>query len=168
MDVTSIITELQNRVAKGRSEIARHQRAIEELNASIADAEVTLRTLRSMGIAEGDDKPATATRPQATTLSIPDMIFGVLSDNAYNLDLGLEPADILQEIKRLYGAEPDPNNVRPALWRLAKSGRLTKDGNRYRLPDNEKPADEIPGEEPPAGFDQPEAQGREAGPGGGA
>lgn len=58
MDVTSIITELQNRVAKGRSEISRHQRAIEELSASIADAEITLRTLRSMGIAEGDDKPA--------------------------------------------------------------------------------------------------------------
>ncbi len=152
MDVTSIVAELQNRVAKGRADIARHQRAIEELSASIADAEVTLRTLRSMGIAEGDSGHVGATRATTTTLSIPDMIFGVLSADEYSRDFGLEPAGILEAIKRAYGVEPDPNNVRPALWRLSKAGRLQKDGNHYKLPDKEKPVDEAPVEDSSTGV----------------
>ncbi|WP_349363446.1 MAG: hypothetical protein ABL307_14810 [Roseitalea porphyridii] len=162
--VDQIITELQAVVARGEAEIARHQKAIEDTRTRINDARVTLRTLQSMGVDASARQPATEPAPGADQMTVPEMINRVLEKEGK----GLEPMEVMASITTHFGVHPDPNHVRPSLWRMAKAGRLVKDDDgKYRLPSNEKPADENAVESTSAGFNFNPQHGREAGQGGG-
>jgi hypothetical protein len=169
MDLPQVISELQSRVGKGRADIVRYQDLIAKAHDSIRDAEVTLRTLQSMGVAASEAKPlATTARAAKSSSTIPEMIFAVMGAQDTDPD-GYDATSVIELISKRFGIAPDPNNVRPTLWRMNKEGRLQKsEAGRYRLPSNEKPADTATVESLSAGRFETPAQGREAGPGGGA
>lgn len=101
------------------------------------------------------------------TMTVPDMILHVMKAGSRPT---YEPAEILDLIKQMLGVEPDPNNVRPTMWRMHKDGRLWKDSSgKYSLPAQEiGGAGSISSRVPaPSMTEAPSAQGREAGPGGG-
>lgn len=64
--------------------------------------------------------------------NVPDMIFSVLRDGP------LPIAEILKRVRERYNPDIDPNNVRPAAWRLWKAGRLNKLDDNYQLPESEE------------------------------
>jgi hypothetical protein len=165
--IDEIVAELQNTVFRGDADIARYAKLIEETQANVSDAKTTLRTLKSMGIAPGDDQPITpAHQASDAKMTVPNMIFWVMQRNP---NKSFDPSQMISEIKNTLGLEPDPNHVRPTLWRMKKDGRLAQDNDgSYRLPSKEIPADDVTVEGPSAGESEaPSAQGREAGPGGG-
>ncbi len=167
-DISEVIAKLQSTVNKGRLDIQRYQRAIKETQSSISDAEITLRTLNAMGVRASDDQSKTEKAVKSVAgLTTPDIIFAVLGGDDAD-PLGYGPSDVMKRIQDIFGLEPDPNNVRPTLWRMAKSGRLQKDERgRYRLPQKNEAADDlILRSASPASDSQP-AQGGVARPGGG-
>ena len=62
--------------------------------------------------------------------NVPEMIFSVLRDGPMPI------AGILDQIRERFAKDIDPNNVRPAAWRLWKAGRLNKLDDKYQLPES--------------------------------
>lgn len=166
--IVEIVSELQDTVSRGETNIARYKKAIEDELTKMSDAKTTLRTLHAMGIPAVDNQPQTEPfRRPPPSMTVPDMIFWVMRKHP---DKGFEPASMIVEIKNTLGLEPDPNNVRPTMWRMKQDGRLTQDDSgRYWLAKLNEARDDF--------FDKstslasvlgnPE-QDREAGQGGGA
>ncbi len=128
-----MIHELQTTVHRGEADIARFRKLIIDTEDKISDAKTTLRTLQAMGVSASDDQPKTAA--SAANLTVPDMILSVMKSQP---EKGWEPIQVLNAIRNKFGIEPDPNNVRPTMWRMRKDGRLSQDKeNRYRLPSKE-------------------------------
>jgi hypothetical protein len=77
-----------------------------------------------------DATPAapSASKPQGLP-SVPEMILQALVDAAD----GLRPRDITQTIRREWWADMPADRVPVTAFRMAKEGRLAKDGNKYRL-----------------------------------
>ena len=154
---------MQAAISDGEAEIAEHQKAIEEKRERINDARVTLRTLQSMGVDASAYQPKAEPPPGAETMTVPEMVLAVLKD----AEGGMEPSDVLRAITVQLGLKPDPNNVRPTMWRMKKKGRLYQDKDgKYRLP-KEKPVGVSSTDVSPTGFNFNPQHGREAGQGGG-
>jgi hypothetical protein len=166
-DIEHVIEELQARVSKGIADINRYERLVAETRHFIEEANITLKTLRSLGVAASADKPASNSAGSAPSqLNAPEMIYSILGEMDV-VDEGLTPSEIMERMKSKFNVEPDPKNVRPALWRITeKQHRLERNGSRYRLPQKNKATDLLSRREQSEAFDQPE-QSREAGSGGG-
>lgn len=167
--IDEVMAALQSTVNRGEAAIAKLSRQIEEERAKISDANVTLRTLRAMGVTaeRTDHSNQVAEMASPPTMTVPDMVLHVMKVAGKS---SYEPAEVLDLIRQLLNVEPDPNNVRPTLWRMHKDGRLGKDdGGKYFLPSQEIESAGTPQPNGPALSigRQPQAQGREAGPGGG-
>lgn len=170
--IEEVMATLQSTVNRGEAAIAKLTRQIEEERAKINDANVTLRTLRSMGVSDVAPGVENALFAAATTfqaqssMTVPDMVLHVMKVHRRG---SYEPAEVMELIKMTLGVEPDPNNVRPTLWRMHKDGRLLKDQDgRYSLPQEIGCAGvRLPTDPAHPIENAPRAQGREAGPGGG-
>jgi hypothetical protein len=98
--------------------------------------------------------------------SLAQMIIEIIL--AFNFMDGATSGDIIRELRGIFGHPADPNTVRPTLWRLVKTGRLIKIGDRYNVAPTNEAADVHPAEDPStASVSEAPAGGREAGPGGG-
>jgi hypothetical protein len=77
-----------------------------------------------------DAKPdaPSASKPQGLP-SVPEMILQALVDAAD----GLRPRDITQTIRREWWPGMPGDRVLTTAFRMAREGRLAKDGNRYKL-----------------------------------
>jgi hypothetical protein len=138
-DISLVVSELQDRLAKAKAEIARHQKAIDELQVSIRDAEITIKTLRDLGVITDHpniDPTAALAKivPMAPprTKTLPEMVIAILGSRDVPPE-GLKPQTIAERIKERFGVEPEPNSIGPGVWRMAKDGRLISEGGLYRL-----------------------------------
>lgn len=123
-----------------------------------------------------DQRPTPAVSGATEEPPLTEKIFTVLQEAHRRGLRGLEPSGIYEAIVEK-GWSATKDNVRTTAWRLWREDRLSKgaDSPLYGilLPATEKPetnttADSIsPAGEQSAVVDQPEQQGREAGPGGG-
>lgn len=162
--IEDVIAELQATVDRGEAGIRRYRKLIDDEQAKITDAATTLRTLQAMGVKASAPESKAAPLAAPANMTVPDMIFSILRQNPGR---GFEPAGMISEITRTLGLSPDPNNVRPTMWRMKNDGRLIQDKQgRYHLP-KEKPVDDKPSTGPSTGLSESRTQGREAGPGGG-
>lgn len=166
-----IVADLQSMLATTKVEITRLEADILAKHQLVKDTETTLKTLRLMGICSGPAEsfatPAKATvgKPKPT---VPEMILTVLGMDQFKQP-GAEPGQVLQVIRDQIDLDADPNNVRPTLWRMREKGILEKIEGRYRIPIKTEGGDPnlFEGTESSTSDQKPEAQGREAGPGGG-
>ena len=139
-DLSHVISELQDRLAKAKAEVARHQKAIDDLQLSIRDAEITIKTLRELGVVPQPREidPAVALSkirviaPPTRNKTLPEMVIAVLGGDDVPPE-GLKPQTIAERIKERFGIEPEPNSIGPGVWRMAKDGRLISEGGLYRL-----------------------------------
>ena len=156
---------LTRRLAAIDSEVNQHKGAIAALSAEAEEIKTALKVLQRYGV------PVTETAPRVAAKGVgqrpgtlPDMILTVVDEMAY-LD-GPTAADLLEAIRTRWDPKVDANTVRPTTWRMVKDRRLVKVNDRYQRFD-EKAADEKSVRDASAALSQPEAQGREAGSGGG-
>ncbi|WP_210179784.1 hypothetical protein, partial [Rhizobium bangladeshense] len=99
--------------------------------------------------------------------TMPQMILSVLNDAQRQFKVGLKPKDIHREI----ASSEDPNvnvaRVNSVAWRMWKRGEIERDEqSRYSLPKTDNAVDPLSSQDRPTAL-EPEAKGREAGPGGG-
>jgi hypothetical protein len=172
-ETQDLIAALQERLSSSAAKIAELEAAIQAERQLAVDTEVTLRTLRSMGVDVGPVTQAVASTvsmrsdERQAKLTIPDMILAVLGADEFRL-LGAEPNRVLESILIRFDPNANPNNVRPTLWRMEQKGILEKLNGRYRIPIHRKAPD--PNQlslEGSGASDFNPAQGRQAGPGGG-
>lgn len=98
--------------------------------------------------------------------TMPEMIAGALS--SYPLNRGAKPKDVRDWIARKYWPDVKVDSVASIMWRMWKRDELEKRDSLYVMPEKKETDDANPGEESSsASLFQPDAQGREAGPGGG-
>jgi hypothetical protein len=90
-------------------------------------------TMQSSPIAPNKPKPATAPRNNLKPDGLPSMSAMVMSvfDNAEVA--GLRPKQIRERIRAKYWPEVPANHVTSVAWKLAKDGKLSHSGGRYRL-----------------------------------
>ncbi|WP_143074685.1 hypothetical protein [Methylobacterium sp. ap11] len=116
---------------------------------------VAIRALEKLGfkgapLGRLDDQPVTSgVQTKLIDITVPDMIFAILSEDIWGE--GVDATTIISEIKRRYMPDPDPNIIRPTLWRLAKAKRLVKSGGKYFLPDSSSTEEEEEDESEPSG-----------------
>lgn len=74
-------------------------------------------------------------RKPDTAPTVPEMIHEILLRPHLLGDVGLEPKDILIQIRKRWWPDAPSTSVGPIAWRMwKKEGRLVKDGNLYSLP----------------------------------
>ncbi len=74
-------------------------------------------------------------RKPDTAPTVPEMIHEILLRPHLLDDPGMEPKDILNEIRKRWWPDAPSTSVGPIAWRMwKKEGRLVKDGNLYSLP----------------------------------
>jgi hypothetical protein len=69
----------------------------------------------------------------AGTPTMPEMIEAVLTEASFQGRHALEPKEIVATIRQKWWPTVTPASVSPIAWRLAKEGRLHKDGSKYSL-----------------------------------
>lgn len=158
------------------SEIARLSARINDLKTELPDLDAAERVIRRLSGEGGkpptgdvdEPKPAAAPTKPANTPTIPAMIATALRNAGGR---GLEPKDMTDYIDKRWWPGVSGVAIGPIAWRMMKRGELIKDGPRYKLKPSQmnEATDELSlgGESSAASDQQPQAQGREAGPGGG-
>ena len=114
----------------------------------------------------GEAIDAASGKPDGTPTT-PNMIIMLLKEAERQGKPGLEPKEMHIQVCRRWWPSAKSEDIGPTAWRMRKDGRLTKQGSLYMLPKNTEAADLLRGEASAASDAQPEAKGREAGPGGG-
>lgn len=158
------------------AEITRLEARLADMRNELADLDTAERVLSRLSGAKRSetrpaDKPKPTVVPPETSYEPPltEKIFTVLTE-AYRRGLkGLEPSGIYDAIiAKDWTASKDA--VRTTTWRLWNEDRLAKvpDTRLYSVLEKEKATDLLSSQEQSGAFDQNPAQGREAGPGGGA
>lgn len=107
-------------------------------------------------------------RTKKEKLTVRQMINAALMDARQRNLPGLLPKEIRSYIQATYEQDigQQINTTASRMWHDLKEIEKDEESGLYRLP-KEKPVDAVPGEVTSTGlFDQPSAQGREAGPGG--
>ena len=111
---------------------------------------------------------AATKRPKKGKLTVRQMISAALMDARQRNLPGLLPKEIRGYIQTTYELDigQQINTTASRMWHDLKEIEKDEKSGLYRLP-KEKPVDAVPGEVTSTGlFDQPSAQGRQAGPGG--
>lgn len=170
-------TLIKNRRHEVEAQIERLEARVTELRNELADLDTAERVLaRLTGASGGEARAADEPKPasfagggQASEPPLTEKINTVLAEAHRRGLKGLEPAGIYDAIiAKGWAATKD--GVRTTTWRLWNEKRLDKIAgtSSYSILGNEKPAGETSAKDTPTGlFNQPEQQGREAGPGGG-
>lgn len=133
MQDPSLSAQIRDKARKIDLEIDRHVAAIKALESDRDELQVTLRTLKKMGLIS--EEPQSTIRiggqQNGAKKTVPEMILEIL---ARDFPEGAEPIAVLERVRERYDPDADPNNVRPTLWRMSKDGRVEKFGELYRLP----------------------------------
>ncbi len=158
------ISLLKERIAKLTSELAEldiAERVINRLSGMSADPD---------GQASGRE-PAKAYEAKASgSMTVRQMVTAALMDARQKGEPGLTPSQVREFIRTTYAAEIG-QQINTNLHRMYNDLKeIAKDEatGLYSLPSKENPADDVTVESPSAGLFDTQAQGREAGPGGGA
>ena len=138
MTQDDIISRIRADADRTDKAIARHEAEIARLIGERDELQVTLRTLGRLGVLEKGN----ASAPVGPKMTVPEMVLEVLS-RPENVQ-GARPDPVLTAIRESYDPNIDPNNVRPTMWRMAKDGRLEKNGELYRLPQTNEAPDNNP------------------------
>ncbi len=168
---TNLINRRRDEVIQ---EINLIQKRRSELEKELAELETAERVIARLSgaerspIGETDErKPETPSggKPEGIP-TMPKMIMEALT--AYDPFDGAKPRAVRDWIADCYWSGVKVDSVASILWRMWKRGQLEKKDSHYMLPQNVETADADPTKETPtASLFQPDAQGREAGPGGG-
>ncbi|MDH3263449.1 MAG: hypothetical protein OEM24_05580 [Paracoccaceae bacterium] len=155
-------------------EMARHHDGISACEAELAELRVAEKVLARLSGAKrpeaGEDRAEKeAATPSTKPEGIPAMTEMILAILRETSAAGMEPKDIASVVRERWWPDVDGVRVSTAAWQLWKRGELEKDegSSLYRLPQEKEPSDKMPGEASEGSLFQPNAQGREAEPGGG-
>jgi TolA-binding protein len=159
MDTLNLITV---RRAEVEQQLDRLQSQSAKLQQELADLQTAERVLNNLTGAkrstsgEADkSKPKNASEARPTGApAMPVMIFTVLREAYRQGRVGLEPREIADAVDAKEGWGPINRDViRTRTWRLAKDGKIKKDGTVYSLiPENEKPVDAESDQDTPTGL----------------
>jgi len=117
------------RLAEHDAERARIEQRINELSVT----ERTLARLMSVDLPE-PERSATETVNRKKPEGIPTiyiMAVTLLRESGVHW---MEGQDFVQAIRNRWWPTADSNDITPTLWRLAKTGKLVKNGTKYALP----------------------------------
>jgi hypothetical protein len=108
----------------------------EDLAAPEPDLEKRRIDILERAEAEADRQEAELQkRKPESAPTVPEMIHEILLRPHLLDDPGMEPKDILNEIRKRWWPDAPSTSVGPIAWRMwKKEGRLVKDGNLYSLP----------------------------------
>ncbi len=168
---TNLINRRREEVSQ---EITRLQKQLAEMEKELVELDTAERVIsRLSGAERGTPGAADEHEPETPPVgkpegipTMPEMITEALT--AAGPGIGVRPKQIRNWIARTYWSGVRGENVSSILWRMWKRGELGKGGGHYRLPLKEETVDASPNKETStASLFQPDAQGREAGPGGG-
>jgi hypothetical protein len=112
------------------------------------------------------EKQSLPTKPDGVP-TIPEMITTILERAAAQGHRALQPKFFLRLIQSEWWPEAPSEHIGPTLWRMAKAGRLNKEGDYYSLPQTNEATDYVPEEGQSVASEQEPAQGGEARTGGG-
>jgi hypothetical protein len=161
-------------IERRRTELSRAEEKLREELAAILEERAQLDKaalaagLHKKPVADYQEQDvAIKRRPRkASAITIKEAVLQVLSEAGH----GMTAADLLPRINRLLGIEYPRSSLSPQLSRLKTEGALVLEGAIWLRPDQakQKPVDENTLDGSSTGLKhEPEAQGREAGPGGG-
>ena len=166
------LTALRLRQKAVQADIKRVQDQLDALMAEVNELDIAERVLLRLDPLAREEKdggsgrtPGGAPAKPTGIPTMPEMIVDALLSTG--APQGLLPKEILEFIAFKFWPEVRPELVSPIAWRMAKEGRLIKDGPLYRLPRKNEAADADPGRGSSTASIVNPAQGREAGPGGG-
>ena len=173
------------------AEIARLRARLTALESEIGELDIAEKVFNRLSGARGrqagppdESKPSSVTIPaKEAKLTIRQMIIAALMDARQRGLPGRTPQQIRDFIEATYGLQIGPpiNTNASRMWRDLKEIEKDEQAGLFRLPAkasqhdltdllgpfNEKPSDAKSQPDTSEGLSQPEAQGREAGPGGG-
>ena len=72
--------------------------------------------------------------------TMPEMIMGALAEAAIDTGQWMEPKEIVSVIRRRWWPDAPSTSVGPIAWRMAKEGRIKKQGGVYTVLANEAPS----------------------------
>jgi hypothetical protein len=137
-------------------EIAKLEATIAEVRSLVSDYEITERVLGSLADGDDDDiqdeiqieaKTGELIGPSLTSdeeverrkphgvPTVPQMIYDALRHAAALGDNGLEPAAMLDFVRKKYWPTAVSSDIGSTAWRLWKAGKLRKSGSIYSLSD---------------------------------
>ncbi|MEM7058630.1 MAG: hypothetical protein AAF557_13645 [Pseudomonadota bacterium] len=173
---------IQNRRREVTDELSRIDQQKAKLEKELADLETAERVIASLtgatGVASGEadaarSQKASGAKPKGIP-TMPEMIGEALLElekqPSFEVMGGVEPKDVKEWIATNYWPDVNGDSIASVMWRLAKEQRIFKTGSLYHLVQVEEETPETgpakDGSEASL-FPQPDAKGREAGPGGG-
>jgi hypothetical protein len=147
-------------------EVLRHQSALTALAKERDEITGAVRVLQRYGVPVMEAPAVRVSMNEKRPANLPEMILAVV--DAWSFVDGPNNSEILRTIQERWLPEAKPDNVRPTIWRMVKDGRLIKSRDRYqRAKEIEATDASSVGDTSAASDQEPGAQGREAGPGGG-
>jgi len=146
-------------------EIAKLEITIAELRSLVGDYEITERVLGSLSDGDDDDiqeeidieaktgaligpfmgpsltsEEEVERRKPHGVPTVPQLIYEALRQAAMLGENGLEPAAMLEFVRKKYWPTAVSSDIGSTAWRLWKVGKLRKSGSIYSLPEREKGA----------------------------
>jgi hypothetical protein len=174
MDQIHLIATRRDEVEK---EISRLKSRVQEMEAELAELDTAGKVLarlsgakwNSAGAVNATQPPKPSSSSKVKKLTMPKMIESSLRQAHIEHKAGLEPREVTAWISRTYDPEVKGEYVSAIAWRMWKRGQLEKEPNSpvYSLPGMNKSEKKALANDFSDLLDEPEAQGREAGPGGG-
>jgi hypothetical protein len=144
--MTDMLTLILDKKAALELEREKLKTRLNMIDSQVADYETTIRVVQ-LTVGKFDQKSThssqmkTAKTKQSVMPSkpngvptIPDMILTILEKAKEQGHTTIQPKEFLALIRDEWWPEAPAEHVAPTLWRMAKAGRLHKEGDGYSLP----------------------------------
>lgn len=132
------LTIIRARMKVVQDDIRQLSAELNELMAEAKDLTIAEKVLMRLNHELGDNEEETERTPSGAPVkpagvpTMPEMIVDALRSTTN--PFGLSPKDIMEFIAAKYWPEVRSELVGPIAWRMAKEGRLVKNGTIYCLP----------------------------------
>jgi hypothetical protein len=129
-EVDEYIARLERSVGLLASERIKLVEALE----AIISSESNRSELDSLGAAEIVEALGHGDRSSSSLPSLPDLVVEVLRSASLIGEQSLTPQEITARIRAKWSRSVAATSIGPIAWRMARDGRLVRDGGAYALP----------------------------------
>jgi hypothetical protein len=128
-------------VAKKLAAIDRDRAMLEQQASELAVTERTLARILGVDLPqETGGSTSNGSKAGGKPKKLPSIYQMMLALLAEAPGGALEVQDAMRLIRERWWPSAERNDIAPTLWRLAKTGKLKKDGTSYALPETEEPS----------------------------
>jgi len=125
-------------VAKRLAALDRDRAMLEQQASELAVTERTLARILGVALPDTGSQAPQAGKAGGKPKKLPSIYQMMLSLLADAPNRSLETPEIIRLIRERWWPSAERNDIAPTLWRLAKMGKLKKDGIGYALPEMEE------------------------------